>query len=209
MRASMVDSQLRTTDVTDAAVIAAMATVPRERFVPVERAAIAYADRPVPLPNGRALNPPLATARLLDALAIAPGDKVLLVGAATGYTAALLGAMGAQVVALEDEARLLTLAADALGDVPMITLIQGDHADGAAALGPFQAILIDGAVQHVPAALSDQLVDGGRLACAIDDRGVARLSVGRRTGGHFGLAAFADCEAAPLPGFAREKGFVF
>ena len=97
MRTAMVESQLRTSDVDDQRVIAAMAHVAREDFVPAERRAMTYIDRPIPLDGGRSLNPPLVVGRLLKEAQIAEGDKVLLIGAATGYSAALLARLGAQV----------------------------------------------------------------------------------------------------------------
>lgn len=208
MRAAMVESQLRTSGIVDADVIAAMAHVPRERFVPAERSAIAYADRSVPLSGGRAINPPLASAKLLDAVSAQPGEKVLLIGAATGYTAAVLAKIGAKVVAVESDAALLAEAGSALsGDA--VTLIQGDLAAGAADKGPYDAIIIDGAVEQVPDALIDQLSAQGRLAVAILDRGVTRYALGKRHGDSFGLHVFGDGESAVLPGFAKPKGFVF
>ena len=110
MRRAMVESQLRTTGVSDPRVIAAMAETPRERFVPAERRALAYTDRPVTLGEGRALNPPEATGRLLTAADVRPADHVLIVGAATGYTAALLARLAGHVAALEEDPALLAQA---------------------------------------------------------------------------------------------------
>src|SRR5690349_19853880 len=115
MRRAMVDSQLRTTGVNDPRVVAAMAEVPRERFVPVERRGLAYMDRPVALGAGRALNIPEATGLLLTAAAVRASDKVLLVGAGSGYAAALLEKLAAHVVALEEDAALATFARENLG----------------------------------------------------------------------------------------------
>ena len=110
MRAAMVSNQLRTNNVGDPRIIAAMETVARERFVPVDRAALAYVDVPIPLGNGRALNAPLATARLITESGVKPGEKVLLVGSATGYAAALLAQLGAIVTALEVDDALIATA---------------------------------------------------------------------------------------------------
>lgn len=208
MRRAMVESQLRTTGVNDPRVVAAMAVVPRERFVPVERRAIAYMDRPVPLGSGRMLNMPEATGLLLTQARIAPADKVLLVGAASGYTAALLDRLAGEVVALEDDASLLTFARENLSGT-RVQLVEGALYQGWPAAAPYDLIFIDGLIEHVPDPLVDQLAPEGRLACALLDRGASRLGIGRKSGAGFGLDLFADCEAAPLPGFARPKTFVF
>lgn len=203
MRSAMVESQLRTSDVDDQRVIAAMARVPRERFVPVERRAMAYVDRSVPLGNGRALNPPLATGRLLSELRIQPGESILLIGAATGYAAALLSAMGAIVTAVEEEG-------GPQADVqPGVTLVRGPLAAGAPAGAPFDVLIVDGAIADLPAALVDQLGEDGRIATGIVERGVTRLCTGRKAGGAFGLASLVDMEMALLPGFSEPEGFVF
>lgn len=200
-RAAMVESQLRTSDVSDARVIAAMAAVPREAFVPADKVAMAYTDRPVRLAGGRALNPPLAVGRLLTEAGVQPGNKVLLIGAATGYTAAVLAEIGAIVTAVEEDAALPSPGMDGFVIAPLTV--------GAPEGGPYDVILIDGAVDEIPAALIDQLAEGGRLATGVVDRGVTRLCVGRKAGGYFGLARLADLEMVVLPGFAQPAGFVF
>ncbi|WP_420902568.1 protein-L-isoaspartate O-methyltransferase family protein [Sphingobium algorifonticola] len=209
MRAAMVENQLRTSDVNDVRVIAAMAQVPREAFVPVTRQAMAYIDRPVPLADGRALNPPLATGRLLTEAAVRRGEKVLLVGAATGYTAALLAAMGAQVTAVDDAALLTPDGTSSVAPLAGVTLAPGTLAGGAPANGPYAVIIIDGAIEEVPGALVEQLGDGGRMATGLIDKGVTRLAIGRKSGDAFGLTHVADIEMVVLPGFARPKTFVF
>lgn len=204
MRNAMVDSQLRTSDVSDPRVIAAMASVAREAFVPPDRQAMAYIDRPVRLAGDRALNPPLATGRLLTEAAVKPGEKVLLIGAATGYTAALLQAMGADVTAVEQDAGLAMLARAA-----GINVLEAPLTAGAPEGAPYDIILIDGAVEDLPPAIVGQLADGGRLVMGLLDRGVSRLCAGRKNGSAFGLARLADIEMAVLPGFAKPKSFVF
>lgn len=204
MRAAMVESQLRTSDVSDVRVVEAMGHVPREDFVPAERRAMAYIDRPVPLGNGRSLNPPLATGRLLTEAAIKRGEKVLLVGAASGYTAAVLAEMGALVTAVEE--------ADLIGNPDALsgaTVVRGSLGGGYPDNAPYNAIVIDGAVEEVPTALIDQLADGGRLTTGIIDKGVSRLAFGRKSANAFGLTHVADIEMVTLPGFAKPKTFVF
>lgn len=209
MRQAMVASQLRTSAVSDPRVIAAMAAVAREAFVPAERAALAYVDRAIPLGQARALNAPLATGLLLNALDLRHGESVLIVGAATGYAAALAAELGAEVTALEEDGALLAHARRVLADAARVTLVQGPLAAGWAGRAPYAAILVDGAIESVPAALAAQLAEGGRMAAALAERGVTRIAAGRKSGGALALTDFADAAAVPLPGFATPRGFVF
>lgn len=208
MRIAMVASQLRTTGIADAGVLAAMGAVPRERFVPDHRVAAAYADTLVPLSGGRFLNSPMSTGRLLSESSPRAEDRALVVGVATGYAAAVLTQLVGSVVALEEDAELAAFARRVLDDTN-VEVVEGPlnagHADG----GPYDLILIDGAVDHVPQAIVEQLADGGRIAVGIAKVAVSELSVGRRGGGGFGLTAFSDASSALLPGFVKPKGFVF
>ncbi len=205
-RRAMVDSQLRPNGVTDVRLLDAVARVPREAFVPGETRAAAYIDRPVPLGGGRALNPPMVTALLLNAAAIGLGDRVLVIGAASGYILALAESIAGEVIGVESDSRLADLARS---NCPAATIVTGPLAEGAATHAPYDAIVIDGAVDHVPDVLVAQLKPDGRLTAGIVDRGVTRLALGRRGGTGFGLVDFADAEVVVLPGFARPKSFVF
>jgi protein-L-isoaspartate(D-aspartate) O-methyltransferase len=209
MRRAMVESQLRTTGVNDPRVVSAMAAVPRERFVPADRRALAYMDRPVAIGHGRELNLPEATGGLLTGAQVRRDDRVLLIGAATGYTAALLAELAGHIVALEEQPELAAAARANLAGLGNVDPVEGPLAAGWGAGAPYDLILVDGLIEQVPDALVAQLADGGRLACALLDRGMSRLGVGRRSGAGFGLDLFADCEASPLPGFARPKTFTF
>lgn len=203
MRAAMVASQLRTSDVNDPAVIAAMSEVPREDFVPPARKTSAYVDRPIALADGNALNPPLATGRLLTAAAIRPGDKVLLVGDVTGYTASLLAHMGAAVTALGEGERPSGLPKS-------VQWVKGPVAKGASTAAPYDAIVIDGAIPEFPASLAVQLAEGGRVATGIDEGGVTRLCSGKKAGGVLGFQRLGDIEMVAVPGFvAKSAEFVF
>lgn len=208
MRAAMIDSQLRTNDVTDPDVIGAMAAVAREAHVPAALAGVAYMDRAIPLGNGRALNAPLVTGRMLVAAAVRPGQRVLLVGSATGYTAACLARLGAEVHALEVDADLAATAKQAATDTG-IRWIEGPLNAGAPDAAPFDRIIVEGAIEALPAALADQLADGGRIVAALRDGAVSRLVQGVKVGGTVALRPFADMDVAPLPGFARPAGFQF
>jgi protein-L-isoaspartate(D-aspartate) O-methyltransferase len=202
MRTAMVESQLRTSDVDDQSVIAAMAHVAREDFVPAERRAMTYVDRPIPLGNGRALNPPLVVGRLLKEAQVKAGEKVLLIGAATGYSAALLAHMGAQVTAVEEEGGAEIAVAG-------VTVVRGALNAGAAAGAPYDVLFVDGAVAEVPAALVQQLADGARVVTGVVERGVTRLCSGRVVAGTVGLSSLTDIEMVVLPGFAAPETFVF
>lgn len=207
-RKAMVESQLRPSGVNDPRVIAAMATVPRERFVPADRRGSAYSDRPVPLGGAREMNAPVVTGRLLTELQLQPSDRALLVGAATGYAAALLTHLLMDVVALEEDESLMAAARSELGDTGIV-LVHGPLAAGHAAQAPYDVIMIDGAIERIPRKLIEQLADGGRLATGLIDGGVARLAVGRKAGTGFGVNAFEDADPVRLPGFAAPKAFVF
>lgn len=209
MRRAMVASQLRTSAVNDTRVLAAMGAVPRERFLPVESAGVAYADMTLPLGGGREINLPMTTGLLLTETAPGAAESVLVVGAGTGYAAALASRLAARVVALESDPALVAKARETLADYPNVEVVVGPLEAGWAAGAPYDAIVIDGAGEHVPEALADQLAEGGRLAGGVIERGVSRLVSGRKLGGAFGVSAFIEAEAVPLPGFARPKEFVF
>ena len=208
MRRAMVASQLRTTGVNDPRVVEAMGQVPREDFVPAERIALAYADALVPLVPGRALNPPMALGRLLTEARLRGHERALVIGAATGYAAAVLVRLVGAVVALEEDEELFAFARKAL-DGSGVELVRGPLAKGYAKGAPYDFILIDGAVEQVPQAIVDQLADGGTIALALLQEGVSRLAIGRVAGRAFGATIFADAETAALPGFEKPRGFSF
>ncbi len=206
-RAAMVASQLRTSGVSDSRVVAAMAAVAREDFLPESQRIFAYRDRSLPLGNGRMQNPPLATGLLLTEARIEAGEKVLVIGAAGGYAAALAARVGAKVTMVEEDADLAALARTALGD--SVTLVEGPLTGGAPADAPYDLLLIDGAVEQIPDALADQVREGGRVVTGLSDRGVTRIASGVRTASGVGLASVVDSECAVLPGFAKPRGFQF
>ena len=208
MRQAMVSNQLRTNAVNDPRVVEAMARVHREDYLPAEHRSIAYRDTLLPLPGGRRHNSPLATGRLLTEARVGASDHVLLIGAAGGYAAAVLALLAKSVVAVEEEPALLALARSALAGTK-VTVAEGPLAAGWQAAAPYDLLVIDGAVEHVPDALVAQVRPGGRAVAGLVDRGVTRLASGRRTDGGYGLVDFADVECALLPGFSRPKTFQF
>ena len=204
-RRAMVDSQLRPQAVTDPLVVAAMATVPREAFVPQGSAAIAYIDRMVPLGGGRSLSPAASLGRMLTEMRCRMGERVLVIGAGTGYSSAVLAEMGLEVVAVENNPALL----DQLRTLPDVTVHAGPLEEGAPSAAPYDLILVDGQIEQLPDAIVDQLKAGGRLAACLVENGVPRLMVGTRSVHGFGLKTFADASMAPVPGFARPAVFSF
>ncbi len=203
-RRAMIESQLRPEGVTDRAVLAAMDSVPREQFVPEDARPLAYADRSLALGGGRFLAAPAVLGRLLTQMAPKAGERALVIGAGTGYSAAVLAAIGCDVSALESSAELAARARE-LGARTVEAPLAAGHQAGA----PYDLILIDGAVEHIPEAIIAQLADGGRLGTALIDRGITRLVVGQKVAGAFGYSSISDAGVAQLPGFSRPRGFHF
>lgn len=206
MRKAMVESQLRTTAVNDPRVIEAMSAVPREAFVPADQAPLAYLDVRAPLSPTRALPAPMVVGRLLTELRTRPADRALVVGAGSGYAAAVLGLLVAEVVALEEDAEVAAIGQIAGGAV---TIVSGPLVEGWRLAAPYDIILFDGAIEQIPAAIVEQLADGGRLAAPIVDQGVVRLSIGRKQGSAFGMTGIVEADCPRLPGFAPPAAFTF
>jgi len=200
----MIDSQLRPEGVTDAAVVTAMATIEREKYLPEAVRPLAYADRAVALGDGRFIPPPSILGQLLTQMAPTPGQRALVVGAGTGYSCAVLTHIGLDVVGLESSAALAARARD-LG----IDVVEGPLEAGWSEAAPYDQILIDGAIETIPDAIIAQLGDGGRLGTSLIERGVARLIVGRKAGGGFGYLSLGDAGTPALPGFRRPTTFIF
>ena len=208
-RRRMVDGQLRPNKVTDSRLLEAVRDLPRERFLPPALRARAYVDEDVALPGGRAMMEPMVIARLVQLLETRPGERALVVGAGTGYGAAVLARMGAAVTAVEEDGALAAIAREAFAEcLPPAAVHLTDRlpSDGAA----FDAVLVEGEVPAVPEAVSGLLAEGGRLATAVGAgrrNGVAVL--GRRIGGAFTVSPVFDCAVSALPGFAAPARFVF
>jgi protein-L-isoaspartate(D-aspartate) O-methyltransferase len=200
----MIDNQLRPVGVTDPAVLAAMGSVRREQFVPEPSRPLAYADRSLPLGGDRFMPAPAVVGQWLTQMAPRRGERALVVGAGTGYSAAVLAAMGCDVVALECSAELGARARE-LG----VPVVEGRLEAGHPAGAPYDLVLIDGAVECIPDPIVDQLAEGGRLGAALAERGITRLIVGHKAAGAFGHLSIADAGVAPLPGFSRPRPFVF
>lgn len=203
-RQAMVESQLRPQGVTDPGVLSAMGEAPREQFVPADVRPLAYADRALPLGGGRFLAPCAALGQLLTQMAPYAGERALVIGAGTGYSAAILRHIGLQVTALESSGELIA-AGEAVGG----TFVNGELEQGHATGAPYDVILIDGAVEFIPDAITEQLAPGGRLGAGLVEGGVVRLIVGRKSGSAFGYLSIADAALPALPGFQRPRTFTF
>ena len=206
----MVDGQVRPNKVTNPLIIDAMRRIARERFLPSAQATLAYVDIAVELGNGRAMPQPMMTGRLLQLAAPQAGERALVVGAGAGYTAAVLAACGADVTALEDDATLNAIAATVpMSDAGQVKRVSGPLAEGWAGNAPYDLILIDGAVEDVPAALAAQLAPTGRLIAVRVQDGFGRAVRGMRAGGQLALVAEFDCNAPVIPAFRRAPAFSF
>jgi protein-L-isoaspartate(D-aspartate) O-methyltransferase len=210
-RRKMVASQVRTNKVTDPLVSAAMEAVPREYFVPAERRTVAYLDEDLSLGNGRHIMEPMALGRLLQLADIETEDKALVVGAGTGYSAAVMARIARTVVALENDANLADRISKIMTElvIPNVAVVRGDLAAGVPGKGPFDVILIDGAVSEIPAPLKAQLADGGRLVGVVRTGPVGRATLVTRVGNAFGSRADFDLVTPFLPEFAPQPKFVF
>jgi len=207
-RLHMIDSQIRPNDVTDPRLLAAFEAVARENFVPRAARAVAYAEAPVEVAPGRFLMEPRCFAKLLQLAKIGPQDRVLDVGCATGYSSAVLARLAGSVVALEQDADLMRIASEGLATTG-VTLVQGGLIEGAKMEGPFDVIIVEGAIEQTPDTLLSQLNEGGRLVAVMQDGAPGRATLFVKEHGGIGHRAAFDASAPLLAGFRKAVGFVF
>lgn len=208
-RVTMVDNQVRTQDVTRFPIIAAMLDVPRERFVPASQREIAYLGESLEIAPGRVLLEPRTFAKMLEILAIGLADSVLHVGAGMGYGTAVIAQLAQFVAALESDEDLATHAEDALREAG------GDNAAvfraalkaGVPSAGPYDAILIEGGVELIPDAITQQLKEGGRIAAIFMEGPLGEVRLGVKRDGRLSWRAMFNATAPVLPGFARARVF--
>ena len=205
----MVDTQVRPSDVTKFPIIDAMLTVPRERFVPADRREAAYVGENIDLAPGRVILDPRTLAKLLDALDLQTADVVLDLGCGLGYSTAVIARMAEAVVAVEDDDDRASDAQQTLSElgVDNAAVIAGPLAEGSANGGPYDVIILQGAAEHWPEALTDQLKDGGRIACIFleGDLGVARI--GYKIDGALNWRFAFNAGAPVVPGFEQKRAF--
>jgi protein-L-isoaspartate(D-aspartate) O-methyltransferase len=210
-RRNMVESQLRPNKVTDAALLDVLATLPRERFVPAPMQNVAYVDDDIPLGRGRFLMEPMVLARLLQLATIRPTDAALVVGAATGYTAAVMSRLAGRVIALESDALFAASAKDALAalDIANAAIVEGPLTAGAPRQAPYDVIVFDGSIDEIPAGIIDQLGENGRLVAVLNKDRVGRATLLMRSRGVVAGRTAFDAAVPRLPGFEAAPVFSF
>lgn len=210
-RQRMVDGQVRTSDVTDQRVIDAMLAVPRESFVPDDKVAMAYLDLDLEVGENRFLLKPVVVGRLLQAAEVRQSDSVLVVGCASGYTAALAAKLAQQVYATDPDAALVARAKASLDKVGLaaVSVTAAAPAEGDSAHAPYDVIVLEGATEIVPEHLYGQLKEGGRLVGVFATGSVNRATMVTHSHNDFGSRVLFDASARVLPGMQRTPEFVF
>lgn len=208
-RTTMVDTQVRPSDVTKFPIIDAMLNVAREDFVPAEKRDAAYADAHIDLGGGRVVMDPRTLAKMLEAVDIQPDEMVLDVGAGLGYSSALAGRLGEAVIALEEDEERVNAAGGLLAEagIDNAAAVQGTLIEGAAKHGPYDVILVQGAVEHMPEALTEQLKDGGRIAAIFAEGALGSMRVGYMIDGAITWRFAFNAGAPVIPGFEARRAF--
>jgi len=209
-RDHMVESQIRTSDVTDLNVLRAFRSVKREDFVPKSQQALAYGDAHIKLGDGRVMMRPRDFAKMVQVADIAPTDIVLDIACGRGYSTAVLAQLGETVVGLEVTDEAVAKATEQLveADVTNAAIVKGDLKSGASEHGPFNVIFVNGAISEVPKTWLAQLSNEGRLVCLVQNGPVGRVCVYTKVGDAIGERVIFDASAPTLPGFAAAPEFV-
>ncbi|MCQ1853054.1 protein-L-isoaspartate O-methyltransferase family protein [Neorhizobium galegae] len=210
-RTKMVENQIRTTDVTSHSVLRAFYNVPREAFVPAKAKSLAYIDKDIEVASGRYLMEASPLAKLLQLAAITKDDVVLEIGTGSGYATAVLSLIAGSVVSLEADEALASQATGTLSSLGYdnVAVVTGELEKGYAAEAPYDLVFVNGAVEEVPAALLEQLRDGGRLIVVVGYGNAAQAKVLVKEQGSISESAYFNASVKPLPGFRKAKEFVF
>lgn len=208
-RTTMVDTQVRPSDVTKFPIIDAMLTIPRELFVPTDKRELAYVGEHVGIGGGRVMLDPRTLSKMLEVANIQNDELVLDVGSGLGYSAALAARIADAVIALEDSADRVADAEAALAEagVDNVAVVEGPLAEGAAKSAPYDVILIQGAIETVPEALISQLKDNGRIVAIFMEGTLGAVRVGHFVDGAVSWRFAFNATAPMLPGFERERTF--
>ena len=208
-RTTMVDTQVRPCDVTKFPVIEAMLRVERELFVPRDKREAAYIGENVDLGGSRVVLDPRTLGKMLDFLNIQNDELVLDIGVGLGYSSALISRLSEAVVAVEDDPDRISEAEETLGQVGAdnVVLHNGALADGAAQHGPYDVIILQGAVEHMPDEILGQLKDGGRIACIFNEDALGIVKIGHKLNGKVNWRFVFNAAAPVLAGFERPKAF--
>ena len=203
-RRGMVEVQLRRRGIRDGRVLEAMYAIPRHEFVPPEFVDSAYDDKPLPIGISETISQPYIVAAMSEAAQIRPGDKVLEVGAGSGYQAAILSHLGARVTAIERNPELAMEARERLRRLGYanVEVVVGDGSEGFPQESPFQAIVVTAAAPSLPEQLLDQLDDGGRMVIPVGDRRRQELLLILKCGGETATRELGPCQFVPLIGKA-------
>lgn len=211
-RHHMVDCQIRTNKVTNRAIIEAMREIPRERFVDSALQGIAYLDEDLPIGNGRFLMEPMVLARMLQTLDIRPDEVALDIGAVTGYSSAVISRLASAVIAVESDPALARTANRNMADLGFdnVVVVENALTAGYPAQAPYDVIVLQGAVAETPAAIVDQLADGGRLCAVVRERAEqGKVALMMRSGTVVSSRIVFDANTPTLPGFEKAAGFAF
>lgn len=210
-RTTMVDCQVRPSDVTKYPIIEAMLNIPREEFVPDQKKRIAYSGVHLDIGAGRMLLDARTFAKMLDAVNVQPDELVLDLGCGLGYSSAVIAFMAEAVICVEEDADMAAeattlLAANSVDNAAVVT---GPLAAGAAKHGPYDVIVLQGSAEQIPAAILDQLKDGGRIAAVMANGKQSHCNVGYKHNGHIDWRLAFSASAPMLQGFEKATEFSF
>jgi protein-L-isoaspartate(D-aspartate) O-methyltransferase len=210
-RTAMVDCQVRPSDVTKFPIIEAMLAVPREAYVPPARKSVAYAGEHIALSPDRVLLDARTFSKMLDGVNIRPTDLVLDLGCGMGYSSAVIARLAEAVVAVEEDADLARAATETLSDMSVdnVLVTNAKLIEGDAKHGPYDVVIVEGAIEELPLAISDQIKDGGRIVAIVQDQNMSQCRIGYKSRGTIAWRYAFDASAPVLSGFEEKEEFAF